>query len=169
MKITVDKTEVMSYNVFRKPSNSGKYLDFNSYHHTTQNCNVVLALKNRSHNICSENTVNRENEVTNNDLKNNGYPYKFISNTQTNRNLPITSQNTPIIIKYISDPYVKGASVKIGKKHGTKLASKFSNTLRRKLFLNLKIKEKPMKIQDLSMKSNVWIVLPHILERLVMN
>ena len=142
MKITVDKTGVMSYNVFRKPSNSGKYLDFNSYHHTTQKRNVVLALKNRAHNICSENTVNREYEVTNNDLKKNGYPSKFISNTQTNRNLPITSQNTPIIIKYISGPYVKGASVKIGKlllKYGTKLASKSSNTLRRNL---CKLKDK---------------------------
>ena len=74
MKITVDETGVMSYNVFRKPSNSGKYLDFNSYHHTTQKRNVVLALKNRAHKICSENTVNREYEVINNDLKKNGYP-----------------------------------------------------------------------------------------------
>ena len=96
MKITVDETGVMSYYVFRKPSNSGKYLDFNSYHHTTQKRNVVLALKNRAHKICSENTVNREYEVINNDLKKNGYPSKFISNTQTNRNLPITSQNTQI-------------------------------------------------------------------------
>ena len=141
MKITVDETGVMSYNVFRKPSNSGKYLDFNSYHHTTQKRNVVLALKNRAHKICSENTVNREYEVINNDLKKNGYPSKFISNTQTNRNLPITSQNTPTI-KYISGPYVKGASEKIGKlllKYGTKLASKSSNTLRRNL---CKLKDK---------------------------
>ena len=141
MKITVVETGVMSYNVFRKPSNSGKYLDFNSYHYTTQKRNVVLALKNRAHKICSENTVNREYEVINNDLKKNGYPSKFISNTQTNRILSITSQNTPTI-KYISGPYVKGAS---------------------------KIKEKLMKIQELSMKSNVWIVLPRMLERQVVN
>ena len=92
-----------------------------------------------------------------NNLQKNGYPSKFISYTQTNRNLPITSQNTPTI-KYISGPYVKGAPEKIGKlllKHGTKLASNSRNTLRRNL---CKLKEKPMKIQELSMKSNVWIV-----------
>ena len=65
----------------------------------------------------------------------------FISNTQTNRNLSITFQSTPTI-KYISGPYVKGASEKIGKlllKYGTKLASKSSNTLRRNL---CKLKDK---------------------------
>ena len=98
-------------------------------------------MKNRAHKICSENTANREYEVINNDLKKNGYPSKFKSNTQTKRNLPITSQNTPTI-KYISGPYVKGASEKIGKlllKHGTKLSSKSSNTLRRNL---CKLKDK---------------------------
>ena len=49
--LTVGETGVMSYNVFRKPSNSGKYLDFNSYHHTTQKRNVDLTLKNRAHKI----------------------------------------------------------------------------------------------------------------------
>ena len=37
------------------------------------------------------------------------------------------------------------------------------------IFVSLKIKEKPMKIQELSTKLNVWIVLPHMLERLVVN
>ena len=30
------------------------------------------------------------------------------------------------------------------------------------IFVNLKIKEKLVKIQELSMKSNVWTVLPHV-------
>ena len=66
MKITAYETGVKSYNVFRKPSNSGKYLDFNSYHISTQKSNVILALKSKAHKICSENTVNREYEVINN-------------------------------------------------------------------------------------------------------
>ena len=105
-----------------------------------------------------------------NNLKKNGYPSKFISNTQTNRNLPITSQNIPTI-KYITGPYVKGASEKIGKlllKYGKKLA-RSPVILFAEIFVSLKIKEKPMKIQELFTKSNVWIVLPHMLERQVVN
>ena len=49
--------------------------------------------------------------------------------------MPITSQNTPTL-KYISGPYAKVTSEKIGKlllKHGAKLARRPCNTLRRNL------------------------------------
>ena len=87
-------------------------------------------------------TTSEENRTINDELKSNGYPSKFLQNTKIKDNHG--QHLTPDNVKYVSTPYVKGASEKICKllsSYNIKLASKSSNTLKR-TFCHLKDKVK---------------------------
>jgi len=138
IELQIKDDRKLSFSVYRKPTNSGKFLDFDSYHHTTHKRNVILSLKNRAKKICSENILAHENKLINEQLKNNGYPKSFLNKTKINTQIQQASQQ----FRYISAPYIKGASEKIGKlfkQYNIKLSNKSSNTLRRQL---CKLKDK---------------------------
>ena len=137
MTIRIKPDQSLSFSVFRKASNSGKFLEYDSYHTTYQKRNVVLALKNRAKKICSDMTTSEENRTINDELKSNGYPSKFLRNTKIKDNHG--QHLTPDNVKYVSAPYVKGASEKIGKLLSSYniITSKSSNTLKR-TFCHLK-------------------------------
>ena len=86
-------------------------------------------------------TTSEENRTINDELNSNGYPSKFLQNTKIKDNHG--QHFTPDNLKYISAPYVKGTSEKIGKRLSSyiKLESKSSNTLKRN-FCHLKDKVK---------------------------
>lgn len=134
IKIKINNEDrTLSFDVYRKPTNSGKFLDFNSYHHTTHKRNVILSMKNRAIKICSEESLANENIKIKQQLRNNGYPDSFISKTKLNQDHQINSVPN---ITFVSTPYIKGASEKIGKllrRFDIKLSNKSTNTLRRHL------------------------------------
>lgn len=143
LDIEIKQDRNLAFGVHRKSTHSGRYLDYDSYHHTTHKRNVILSLKSRAQKICTEGKLNFENKKINQQLKDNGYPRKFISNTKVN-SLP---NEPPIDLKYISTPYIKGVSEKVGKllnDYNIKLSNKSSNTLRKHL---CKLKDKRDKIK----------------------
>ena len=76
--------------------------------------------------------TSEENRTINEELKSNGYLSKFLQNTKIKDNHG--QHLTPDTVKYVSAPYVRGASEKIGKllsSYNIKLASKLSNTMKR--------------------------------------
>ena len=133
MTIRIKPDLSFSFSVFRKASNSSKFLEYNSYHPTYQKRNVVLALKNREKKICPDMTyTSEENRTINDELKSNIYRSKFLQNTKIKDNY---GQNlTPDNVKYVLAPYVRGHSEKIGQllsSYNIKLAIKSSNTFKR--------------------------------------
>jgi hypothetical protein len=69
----------LSCTVYRKPTHSGRYLEFHSNNPTSHKKSVVSSLFHRALMICSNSELyNEEKEVIMKDLKTNGYPRDFI-------------------------------------------------------------------------------------------
>ena len=65
--------------VFRKPTHTDKYLDFNSHHPLSRKSSVVRTLYHRSHTLASTTALqSKEDKHIHNVLKGNGYPRRFI-------------------------------------------------------------------------------------------
>jgi len=132
-----DENNKINFTVYRKPTNSGKFLDFRSYHSTSHKRNTILALKNRAQEICSSENLTPEYKIINSQLKQNAYPKTFLNDTKINSSDTVNPPATQITnTKYISTPYIKGASEKTGrllKQFGIKLSNKSRNTLGSKL------------------------------------
>jgi hypothetical protein len=71
--------------VYRKPTWTGQYTNFNSFVPMKQKRMLVHTLLNRAKRICSEDTINRELEHIANVLRQNGFPDRFISRNMTPR------------------------------------------------------------------------------------
>ena len=64
----------IDFTVYRKPTNTGKYLDYNSYNSKTQKISVINSLLTRAIKICSKNHLENELEKCRKDLMENNYP-----------------------------------------------------------------------------------------------
>lgn len=115
---------------YSKPSSSGRYINFNSYHTTKMKINVILGLRRRieriSHPEFKENNIKKLYNI----MKDNSYPDAFLKkylyntslitniskNNQHNNNLINTNDpQTQKKIHYFALPYIKSVSQKIVK------------------------------------------------------
>ena len=133
---TRDNTNTIQVSVYRKPTHTNKYLDFNSHHPTTHKRSVVNSLPNRADNIPTSTSGKRkERKHVFNVLMDNGYPKQFLKQCDKHRRLkekqgPLDTDNSAVSqTKFITLPYIKGVSEQI------------SRTLKRE---NLNVSYKPI-------------------------
>ena len=104
--------------VFRKPTHTDKYLDFNSHHPLAHKSSVVRTLYHRSHTLASTTALqSKEDKHIHNALKGNGYPKAFIHKiaNQVRSRLPIATTEQSAIQEtkptaVITIPYLQGLS-----------------------------------------------------------
>ena len=133
-----ENNPTLTFGIYRKPTNSGRHLDFNSYHHQRHKKNVVAALRHRANKICSPDEMKKENDTIFKELVQNGYPRKLVKTTIPEP----TRENPETPRQYVETPYIKGASERVGKllkNHNIVLSNKSTNSLRNQL-CNLKDK-----------------------------
>jgi len=53
----------LDFTVYRKPSNTGKYLDYNSYNSKNQKISVINSLVTRAFKICSPSQLEHELDI----------------------------------------------------------------------------------------------------------
>ena len=118
--------------VYRKPTNTDKYLDFDLHRHVQHKCAVARTLLDRATSIPStdeEKTV--EVQHVNATLKANGYPARFIDSFKSRK--PCERQgNQAVTRNLVILPYAKGASEKITRvlnQHNIKVAHKPIRTI----------------------------------------
>uniref|UniRef100_A0A147BMT3 Putative reverse transcriptase n=1 Tax=Ixodes ricinus TaxID=34613 RepID=A0A147BMT3_IXORI len=108
--------EEMKFSVYRKPTHTGRYLNFKSNHPTSHKASVVATLMSRAAVICSSETDRKsEEQSVIADLRKNGYPTRFIQQV-TKRTVHARQNPQPKgaaphrPITRISVPYVPGTS-----------------------------------------------------------
>ncbi|KAK8778177.1 hypothetical protein V5799_020483 [Amblyomma americanum] len=75
----------LSFSVFRKPTHSGRYLDFESSHPLAHKRSVISSLLNRARNVCADpESFSNELKVIKKDLERNGYPRNLVNNRSKN-------------------------------------------------------------------------------------
>ena len=113
--------------VYRKPTNTDKYLDFDSHHHVQHKRAVARTFLDRATSIPStdeEKTANVQRVTAT--LKANGYPARFIDSCKSHK--PHERQGDQAVMRnLVVLPYAKGASEKITRmlnQHNIKVAHK---------------------------------------------
>jgi hypothetical protein len=136
----------LRFSVYRKQTHTDKYLDPSSYHPISHKIATASTLLHRAESHCSEEYKKREINNVKESLALNGYKNNLIStchrnlnrpaNDQENDNSASTNNTERTSFKYVSVPYIRGAServCKILRPHGIKLGHKPAHTLRSKL------------------------------------
>jgi predicted GIY-YIG superfamily endonuclease len=106
------------YNIYRKPTHTDKYLDWDSIHPSAHKTTVVNTLVQRALKICSEKNLQNELAHIKNVLINrNNYPKKWVTNsmnrviTEFHKKLPKLPEELPRVIL----PYVKGLTESVAR------------------------------------------------------
>ena len=104
-----ENNPTLTFEIYRKPTNSGRHLDFKSYHHQRHKKNVVASFRHRANKICSPEEMKKENDTILKELVHNGYPRKLVKTTipEPTREYPETPR------QYVETPYIKGASERV--------------------------------------------------------
>ena len=98
------------FSVYRKPTHTGKYLDFTSYHPPCHKRSVVRSLMDRASSHTSNALeMQKEQRKVRSDLLRNGYPFGFIEK-KTKKN-----SNTQEVKGRMILPYVKGVTDRLGR------------------------------------------------------
>ena len=99
----------LATSVYRKPTHTDRYLNFQSHHPIAHKIAIIRALNHRAKNLPSTPTatVEEERRVTR-ALKENGYPRKLIE--QQTHHSPPPSQDTTQPNAYVTIPCVKNNS-----------------------------------------------------------
>ena len=106
--ITRNPDRTLATNVYRKPTHTDRYLDFQSHHPVSHKIAVVRTLNHRAKNLSSTPVAIAEEErKVAQALKKNGYPQKIIE--QQPRPCP-PSQNTTESNTYMTIPYIRNTS-----------------------------------------------------------
>ena len=124
----------LRFSVYRKPTNTGKHLDFFSFHPLSQKRSVSSSLYKRAKDLCSEDTLQDEYKIVERLLVENNYPTQFAKLREPSRNERNVHQ--PERKKFISTPYIKGVSERVErilKPHNIMLAHKSKTTIKTKL------------------------------------
>ena len=103
--------------VYRKPTHTDRYINFNSHHHPRVLNGVIRCLRDRAHNICQESTRPNEMSHLESVFRANGYPKGLV---RCNLRQPLRDPEQPEQIvqnderkKILYAPYVRGVSEKI--------------------------------------------------------
>ena len=101
LDIKRNEDDSLSFGVYRKSTNSGRYLDFNAYHHAGHKRSVVMSLNDRADKLCSDQIqLNEEMSKIMNYLKENNYHRSFQQKTmqrsKTTEPAPGPSRHIPI-------------------------------------------------------------------------
>lgn len=109
-KLIRTESNLIKVDWYTKPTYSGRYINFHSYHTQKMKINLILALGNRIRKICHPDFLYKNLKKLHNILKDNSYPDWFIKkflynskNTETRNN--INSENldiTPDISAFLS-------------------------------------------------------------------
>ena len=88
--------------VFRKPTNTDKYLDFNSHHPLSHKSSVIRTLYHCSCTLASTTALqSKEDKRIHNALKGKGYPRRFIHQVQCQLPIVTTDQSYPTAVTYL--------------------------------------------------------------------
>ena len=153
----------------RKPTHTGKYLDFSSHHPLTQKAAVVRTLFNRENSLSSSTADVREEKVRICDsLKANHSPGSFINRVSWRKpsTSPLEEQHFQ---KTIVLPYVRGVSEAIKRAFSLvniRVVFRPNSTLRQQL-VNIKDRIPPEKRANIVYSIPCRNALPSILVRLV--
>ena len=117
MDITVHRVgNKLHTDVYRKPTHTGRYLNYNSNHPDEVKRSVVYSLIDRLHYITPQETRTTDTEITKikEDLHANGYPAAFVQKTIKRRTSKAPKPNDAQQGKSISTtatiPYIRGVS-----------------------------------------------------------
>jgi hypothetical protein len=151
----------MKTSVYRKPTHTGRYINYSSHHHPRVMKGVIQRLRDRAHNICDEELKHEELKHLERVFTANGYPKPFTRRT-LNQSSRRNEQEPPVAEgeeeekkKLLLLPYIKGVSENIDRvcaPLGVRSVFKSHNTLRQLL---MRVKSK---IPDDQMKGVVYEV-----------
>ena len=105
--------------VYRKPTHTDKYLDYNSHHPAQHMRSVVNTLLNRAQEIPSTNAErSRERRHVIKVLRDNNYPLRFIrscksyhnASRRASSNIDTSSASAPLTPNFVVLPYIRGVS-----------------------------------------------------------
>ena len=116
----------LKFSVYRKPTNTDRYLDARSYNPTNHKRSTAVTLFKRAANLCSDENFNTEADNVQKILRSNGCNNNIISSSLTGRKTSGVgdSQANNENFKNVSVPYIKGASKRVDKilrRYGYKL------------------------------------------------
>ena len=138
--------------VYRKPTHTDLYLQWNSHHHLSAKYSVINTLRHRARTVCSNHhLLEEEEEDLNKALSNCRYPICALNRARINitkkKKNTKTHSNTNSMRPYIVVPYMKGLSEScknICRRHGIAMHFKGANTIRQ-LLVHPKDKDDIMK------------------------
>ena len=111
--ITIKRGTQLEVNVYRKPTHTDRYLDFNSHHPMCHKRSVVSTLLRRAQNIPSTQKGKREEKRrVKAVLRDNNYPTSFINSCERSLSKPPADQPSS---GFVVLPYVQGISERIGR------------------------------------------------------
>ena len=163
LQITRSSAGLLSFSVYRKPTNTDRYMDYQSNNPKSHKMSVIRALVDRAFNLCStDDLLDSEISHIKQVLSKNGYRTSDINSViaRKRRQLRTTSNSdrrprqTSNDMQYISAPYIDGTTEQLNrrlKKHNLTLASRTTKTLRN-VFCKLKDKSEPMDKTDVIYK-----------------
>ena len=134
------------FNVYRKPTHTGRYLDRSSCHPQTVFSGIVSCLKKRAERVCSASTLRAEEERLGRTLSASGYTSKDLRSLRSRRK-EFTKTRTKESYGVI--PYLPGLSEKVRRafrKAGSDVRYRPPNSLR-----GILSRKKPANIQRLGM------------------
>ena len=143
--LIIRNLDELNFTIYRKPTQSNRYLNFESNHPPQVKRLVLISLVDRALNICSDSYITAELDFIRDILFGNGYPLLFINNTikrrvkrhyhKMNDNLPCENPNKPQNIIYLSYiPKITRNLKKVCKQNNLYVV--FNNNLKIRNFLN---------------------------------
>ena len=142
MQIIKKEDGSLNFNIFRKPTHTDKYLDFNSDHPLEHKHSVIRTLVHRAENLCDDEFKEQEMKHISKILQINGYPTNEINRiskkvTEKNPTLNRRNSNSSIDkLSFTSVPYISGISERISrifKKYDVNIAHQPTRKLRNEL------------------------------------
>jgi len=130
--IEIKSNFTLGFSIYRKPTNTDKYLDFHSNHPFFHKCSVIDTLVYRALKICDDDKIDTEIEHVTTILRLNHYPIKLIksridrmkatissrSNSNTNVTVPVTANQMDLnsqLTRRLVIPYTGTLSLKIAR------------------------------------------------------
>ena len=111
LDVSVKKSgNLLTFQVYRKPTHTGRYLNFLSDHPTSHKSSVVSALFRRAITVCStDKALKEEVDIIKRDLRKNAYPTRFVNNIYKKLRNPSAAEKAHPSSR-MCVPYLRGTS-----------------------------------------------------------